>query len=222
VRRRGTQQSGGLAATGSPKIRLFRLAHAIVVILADVAFVSVDPSERRFVPALDPRSAIVVASETGEIAYADPCAQNWLRKFFGRPSRAGFLPPKVCRWLKVDALNSRRRRSLEATEENERLFVRQMVARSQSVVLQLEVHAEGCRPMTRSHGPITPREAEVHHWIAAGKSNDQIAQILGIGLNTVGKHSSHLYTKLGVENRTAAAGVYRDITVRNLNASEPQ
>jgi DNA-binding CsgD family transcriptional regulator len=173
--------------------------------------VSADPSVRRPVHALGSRSAIVVASATGVIAYADRGAQYWLRKFLGRPPRAGFLPRKVCRWLEVDALHGRRRRLLEATKENERLFVRQMVTRSSSVVLQLEVHTEGRRPMTRNHGTLTPREAEVHHWIAAGKSNQQIAQILGIGLNTVGKHSSHLYTKLGVENRTAAAGVYRDM-----------
>lgn len=173
---------------------------------------SVDPSVRRPVHALGPRNAIVVASASGELAYADPGAQYWLRKFLGRSSRAGFLPRKMCRWLKVDALNGHRRRSLEATGENERLFVRQMVTRSSSVVLLLQVHAEGRRPMTRDHGALTPREAEVHHWIAAGKSNGQIAQILGIGLNTVGKHSSHLYAKLGVENRTAAAGVYRNIT----------
>jgi DNA-binding CsgD family transcriptional regulator len=153
----------------------------------------------------------VVASATGEIAYADPGAQYLLREFLGRPSRAGLLPRKVCRWLKLDTSNRRRHPSLEATQRNERLFVWQMVARSPSVVLQLEVHAEEHRPMTRNHGLLTPREAEVHHWIAAGKSNQQIAQILGIALSTVGKHSSHLYAKLGVENRTAAAGVYRDI-----------
>jgi len=171
---------------------------------------------------LSPRSGIVVASATGEVAYADPGAQYWLRKFLGRPPRAGFLPWKVCRWLKVDAPNRRRRRWLEATEENERLFVRQVLTQSPSVVLQLEVHAERRRPMTRNHGPLTPREAEVHHWIAVGKSNQQIAQILGITLNTVGKHSSHLYTMLGVENRTAAAGVYRDIAIRKLTGSESQ
>lgn len=169
---------------------------------------NIDPSLYRLGHALGPQNAIVVASASGEIAYADPGAQYWFRKFLGQSQRAGFLPRKICRWLKVDALNGRRRRSLEATEENERLFVREMVTRSSSVVLLLEVHAEGRRPMTRDHGPLTPRETEVHHWIAAGKSNQQIAQILGIGLNTVGKHSSHLYTKLGVENRTAAAGVY--------------
>ncbi len=183
---------------------------------------SVDPSVRRPAHASGPRNAIVVASATGEVAYADSGAQDLLHKFLGRPPRAGFLPRKVCRWLKVDALNGRRPRWLEATEENERLFVRQVLTRSQSVVLQLEVHVEGRRPMTRNHGPLTPREADVHHWIAAGKSNQQIAQILGIALSTVGKHTCHIYAKLGLENRTAAAGVYSDIAVRKLNASESE
>lgn len=181
---------------------------------------SVDPSVRRPVHAARLRSAIVVALPTCEIAYADPRARFWLRKFLGRPPRAGFLPRKVCRWLRVDAPTGRRRRWLEETEANERLFVRQMATRSSSIVLQLEVHAEGRPSMTRHHGPLTLREAEVHHWIAAGKSNQQIAQILGISLSTVGKHLSHLYTKLGVENRTAAAGVHRDIAVPKLNTSE--
>lgn len=172
---------------------------------------SIDPSDPRLGKALGQQNAIVVASVMGEIAYADPGAQDWLRKFLGGPARPGFLPREICRWLKTDTLKGRRRRRLEATKDNERLFVRQMGARSPSVVLQLEVHAEGRRPMTRTDGPLTPREAEVHHWIAAGKSNQQIAQILGIALNTVGKHSTRLYTKLGVENRTAAAGLYRHI-----------
>ena len=42
-------------------------------------------------------------------------------------------------------------------------------------------------------------------WLARGKSNAEIAEILGISAATVGKHLEHIYPKLGVENRTAAA-----------------
>jgi DNA-binding CsgD family transcriptional regulator len=52
---------------------------------------------------------------------------------------------------------------------------------------------------------LTPREAEILRWIAAGKSDRQIGAILGISPRTVQKHQQHLYEKLGVENRTAAA-----------------
>jgi hypothetical protein len=38
-----------------------------------------------------------------------------------------------------------------------------------------------------------------------GKSNAEIGMILGISSATVGKHLEHIYPKLGVENRSAAA-----------------
>lgn len=52
---------------------------------------------------------------------------------------------------------------------------------------------------------LTPREAEVLHWVAAGKTNRDIARILDISPRTVTKHLEHVFVKLGVETRTAAA-----------------
>lgn len=54
---------------------------------------------------------------------------------------------------------------------------------------------------------LTPREAEVLFWVARGKTNDEIAIVLGIGLTTVKKHLESVFGKLGVENRTAAAAM---------------
>ena len=54
---------------------------------------------------------------------------------------------------------------------------------------------------------LTPREAEVLFWVARGKTNDEIATVLGIGLTTVKKHLESTFTKLGVENRTTAAAM---------------
>ena len=54
-------------------------------------------------------------------------------------------------------------------------------------------------------GGLTAREAEVLRWVAAGKSDAQIAAILHISARTVQKHLQHSYEKLGVECRTAAA-----------------
>jgi DNA-binding NarL/FixJ family response regulator len=54
---------------------------------------------------------------------------------------------------------------------------------------------------------LTPREAEVLFWVARGKTNDEIATVLGIGLTTVKKHLESTFEKLGVENRTAAAAM---------------
>ena len=52
---------------------------------------------------------------------------------------------------------------------------------------------------------LTPREAEIMRWVAAGKSDGQIAQIVSASVRTVQKHLQHAYVKLGVESRTAAA-----------------
>ena len=50
---------------------------------------------------------------------------------------------------------------------------------------------------------ISPREAEVLLWVAQGKSNPEIATILGAAENTIKVHLSHLFEKLGADNRHA-------------------
>ena len=52
---------------------------------------------------------------------------------------------------------------------------------------------------------LTPREAEVLFWISRGKSNHDIAIILGAKTRTICKHVEHIFGKLNVENRTTAA-----------------
>jgi len=52
---------------------------------------------------------------------------------------------------------------------------------------------------------LTPREAEVLFWISEGKSNQDIGVILGASTGTICKHVEHIFRKLNVENRTAAA-----------------
>jgi DNA-binding NarL/FixJ family response regulator len=54
---------------------------------------------------------------------------------------------------------------------------------------------------------LTPREAEVLLWVAQGKSNVDIATILGTTENTVKKHLQNLFEKLGVDSRNAATVV---------------
>jgi DNA-binding CsgD family transcriptional regulator len=58
--------------------------------------------------------------------------------------------------------------------------------------------------MLESFG-LTPREGQVAHWIARGKTNLEISIILQTRPRTVEKHVEAILSKLGVENRTAAA-----------------
>jgi len=62
---------------------------------------------------------------------------------------------------------------------------------------------------------LTTREAEVLSWLSKGKTNRDIAQILGLSPRTVDKHLEQIYAKLGVENRTAAAAVATSTGRRN-------
>lgn len=52
---------------------------------------------------------------------------------------------------------------------------------------------------------LTAREGEVLLWVARGKTNRDIADILGMSPRTVNKHLEHIFEKLGVETRSAAA-----------------
>lgn len=54
---------------------------------------------------------------------------------------------------------------------------------------------------------LTAREAEVLYWVVKGKTNRDIGDILGSSPATVKKHLERVYAKLGVETRTAAAGM---------------
>ena len=59
-------------------------------------------------------------------------------------------------------------------------------------------------PFDRAAAPLTPREREVLDWVAAGKTNRDVAAILSASPRTVEKHLERIYEKLGVETRTAA------------------
>lgn len=52
---------------------------------------------------------------------------------------------------------------------------------------------------------FSPREEEVLEWIAMGKSNTDIATILGVGLETVKSYVKAILQKLGAVDRTRAA-----------------
>ena len=52
---------------------------------------------------------------------------------------------------------------------------------------------------------VTLREAEVLLWVAKGKTNREIAQILNLSPRTINKHLEQLFKKIEVDNRTSAA-----------------
>jgi LuxR family quorum sensing-dependent transcriptional regulator len=55
-----------------------------------------------------------------------------------------------------------------------------------------------------AHTPLTPREREIMQWVAVGKSDDEIADILNIGAATVTSHVQNAKKKLDAFRRTYA------------------
>lgn len=66
------------------------------------------------------------------------------------------------------------------------------------------------RPVqTRKEPRLSDRERQVLSWLVEGKTNQEIALILGISRGTVKRHLENIYEKLGVENRLAAVAAIR-------------
>ena len=74
------------------------------------------------------------------------------------------------------------------------------------VVLRVDSEAALLDGLLR-HFPLTAREAEVLYWVIQGKTNRDIGDILSLSPRTVHKHLEHVFQKLGVETRTAAAAL---------------
>lgn len=88
------------------------------------------------------------------------------------------------------------------------------LARAEAIEARVQAAAaangSGFHPDFSTHEPLTllgltNREAEVLLWVAQGKSNGDVAGILGMSEKTVKQHMGNIFGKLGVENRNAAA-----------------
>ena len=75
---------------------------------------------------------------------------------------------------------------------------------TQQAVPEFKPNFESARPLEKVLG-LTPRVAESLLWLAQGKTNAEIAIILGNSESTVKKHVLEIFQKLGVETRTAAS-----------------
>jgi DNA-binding NarL/FixJ family response regulator len=139
----------------------------------------------------------VVLDGQGRTAWRSPQATLWLEAAFG--SALG----EAAAWLAAVAPGGEATRKLP---DGGRLLARHMGAGTYSeTMLLLRVAAPGVPVATRIlSAPLTPRETEVLSWLAKGKTNRDIADILGMSPRTVNKHLEHIYEKLGVETRTAA------------------
>lgn len=84
---------------------------------------------------------------------------------------------------------------------------RMLSQRQRELLLLQEEKSAAADVVPLSHYQLTPRETDVLVWVAKGKTNRDIAEIIGMSPRTVNKHLEHIYVKLGVETRSAAAAL---------------
>ncbi len=147
---------------------------------------------------------VLMVDARGRMAWRSPRAACWLAEFFGAES-----DDACTAWLAAAG----------QAEAHADLRVRDLAGRTLTArrlggaglgetMWLLGVREENAASASRlATALLTPRETEVLSWVAKGKTNRDVAEILGMSPRTVNKHLEHVFEKLGVETRAAAASL---------------
>jgi DNA-binding CsgD family transcriptional regulator len=156
----------------------------------------------------------IVATKEGRVHMSTTRARRWMEMYCQDACDEGRqLPELVRRWIsRQDALSTRDddvsapRAPLMLERVGSRLTIRLLTAcGAEQHLLLLTEERTAVSPKALTQLKITTRESEVLFWVAQGKTNAETATLLGVRPRTVHKHLEHIYQKLGVETRTAAA-----------------
>ena len=146
---------------------------------------------------------VVVLDGQGRVAWRSPQALRWLEAAFAAdPAPAD----AAAAWLvRAQATGDQ----TLALADGRQLLARHLGASglAESMLLLSRTTPEAIAPRHLQQVALTPRETEVLSWLSKGKTNRDIADILGMSPRTVNKHLEHIFEKLGVETRTAAAAI---------------
>jgi DNA-binding CsgD family transcriptional regulator/CheY-like chemotaxis protein len=154
---------------------------------------------------------------TGQLVWQTPLARRWLPGYFDVPPDT--VPAPLLAWLQ-QAAAGREVRPL-ATARGAQQLVATLQGRTVDddwLVVLREVSDAATVEATMQAFGLTLRESEVLYWVAKGKTNRDIGDILGASPATVKKHLERIHEKLGVETRTAAAALALQ-KVRGLSAA---
>jgi DNA-binding CsgD family transcriptional regulator len=160
---------------------------------------------------------LFAVNRQGNLLWATPQAQKLLSDHHGAQADDFVLPPALLQWLEQAKIKSGAKSQAASLPDNPQLrFYYMGETAPNEFLLRLSKEAgTALPPEFTSELGLTTREGEVLAWLSKGKTNRDIAQILGLSPRTVDKHLEQIYAKLGVENRTAAAAIAANATRRN-------
>ena len=156
------------------------------------------------------QATVSVRASDGKLVWQTPLARSLLSEYFACSGKEA--PPRLLAWIKeaIDAKSlGRPPNQLVCTSGSKRLlasFHDQTGDEEWLVVLREEDDASAIDSLVAAFR-LTLREAEVLYWVTLGKTSKDIGEILGSSPRTVNKHLEHIFEKLGVETRTAAANL---------------
>jgi CheY-like chemotaxis protein/DNA-binding CsgD family transcriptional regulator len=155
-------------------------------------------------------ASIAVRASDGRLLWQTPLARTLLETYYG--TSAPETPEPILEWLRrhlADAEKQIEPPRLCAELGARRLSIRlhQQTGDDDWLIVMREVSDAAVIASMSLAFKLTAREAEVLYWVVKGKINRDIADILGASTATVKKHLERVFVKLGVETRTAAAGM---------------
>ena len=151
---------------------------------------------------------LLAVSPTGQVEWSTPQAQQVLKAITGRDDMLEDVGHQLARWIAGGRETTASQSAMTmALENGARIQLHHLgtIGTEEYLFRLTTADHPNQDAILREHFSLTAREAEVLLWIAKGKSNRDIGEILGLSPRTVNKHLEQIYTKLGVENRASAA-----------------
>ena len=148
---------------------------------------------------------LLAADKAGRLLWWTPQAGRLIRLFLDGGLQAGAqLPAPICALLETPEPGERTAR-LVVGERALEVGLLSRDVQGECLLRLVEARESSQSSVLMTHLPVSDREAQVLNWIAQGKSNRDIADILEMSPRTVNKHLERIFRKIGVENRTSAA-----------------
>jgi DNA-binding CsgD family transcriptional regulator len=163
------------------------------------------------------QAAIAITPQNGKIVWQTPLARDWMNSYFWDENSLSdgselSTPPKIVKWVTTAYQTDKSGKTLESLtiiQSAKRLILSpaEMTGDEQWMIVLREESDTAQIEALMHIFKLTKRESEVLYWTIKGKTSRDIGDILGSSPRTVNKHLEHVFIKLGVETRTAAASL---------------